>query len=692
MEHQLLKNPFLKSKNYCPNPIVKNGIPAYADASRNKKVLDTLAYQQFWEEQIYYIHNGYTTGGVHIPGRYYKFINFDRTQTVKGAGPLEVHDYQLDYALWIEDLKRRRKNSFIPKARRKAVSVMNIGMNVDYGFRFALDYHAAVVAGLDEYSQDFMDKWRYVDKNMQREFKLRRTDNADELIAGWQEMEETGWELKGTQNTVYVRTVNNNANVLKGKFLHDIIAEESGENELLLEMIQASEDCLKLGGVQFGTFHLYGTGGNMNKGSKGFKHIHNNLKAYNAEEWYIPAQVFYFPCYAGATDENGVVVEDIPNLQKYKPHERVGMSDTARALELIKLKKEELLELGDMDKYYEFCRNTPTDVKEIFRKTSSNNFDINKLNEQLFKIESGDVRYHSYILDYKKTSTGETVMPLQVEIRPASQTDNKDECVYILNDGHPMPGYMWLDCAGIDSYDQDQAKESKSLGAMCVFRRNHNNSEMPDWLPVAVIRTRPKHKELFYEMCCKLAVYYNLIEGVLIDIGAGLIIKHFQDAGLERFLSRRPRKFESPNTKQTHDFGVSLNTYSKPKMIGALQSYFLFHSEKVWFDALLNESLDYGETEKDSDNDLVDAFGIALMKALDMEQIPEFEDEGKIANAFDYPEYGVDGENNIVVKNNPEFLSDKPLGVEEDWFSRHSRRLLSDTDNDNLPSDSLFNY
>lgn len=694
MRYNIIKSPLVKSKQYCPNPIVRYGIPNYADAISNPKVKDTLAYHQFWEEQLYYIHNGYTTGGITIPGRYYKFVNFDKTQTVKGAGPMELHDFQLDFALWVEDLKARRKNGFLPKARRKSVSVMTAGMIMDYGWRFNPDYHGAVVAGLDEYSQDFMDKWRYVDMNMVKEFKLHRVDNQDELVAMWKEQSETGWEENGTKNTVYVRTVNKNANVLKGKFLHDIIMEESGENELLLETFKASEMCLKLGGVQFGTFWIYGTAGNMDKGSKGFKHVHHHLSAYNAEEWYLPGTVFFFPAYAGATDEHGKLVEDIPNLLHLKPHERVGMSDIARAEEIIKAESQRLLETGDMEKFFDYRKENPIDLKEIFRKTVSNNFDVVKLNEQLYKIEGGEVRYNRWKLNYKMDkNTGAMLQPAQIELEPASPETSEDEVVYILNSGHPIKGWDWLFCAGLDSYDQDEAKRSKSLGSMVVFIRNHNIPDVPSYCPVAVIRNRPKHKEQFYELCLKLAVYYDLKGSVLVDYAKGLVIQYFKDAGFEYLLSRRPKKFESPNSQQTHDYGVSINNYSKPKMVGALQTLFAYHCDKVWFDVILNEALNYDEVEIGSDNDSIDALGIALMKAIDMDFMPVNNDEEPSADPYDYPVWAQDSAGNLVDKAAMRMDDDEPLGEKEDWFSRYARQLTN-TNNDmskEISTDDFYN-
>lgn len=693
MNFAILSAQVIKTKKYCPNPVIKYGIPSYADAKANPKVVETLAYHQWWEEQVYYIKNGYNAGGLWIPGRYYKYLNFDRAQTAKGAGPMEIHDFQLDFALLIEDLKRTRENAYVPKARRKTMSAMTVGMVIDYGWRFDTNYHAAIVAGLQEYSNDFLAKWKYVDMHMVPEFRVRKLkNNDDEIIAGWREQTEEGWVDCGTQNTIYIKTVNNNANVLKGKFLNDIVYEESGENELLEETIAASEDCLKLGSIQYGTSWIYGTGGNMQKGSKGFKKIHMKPKMFNVREWYIPAYVFLEPAYAGCVNEHGELIEEVPNLHHLAPHERVGWSDFEHGKYIIKKRKEELLLEGDMEKYIDYCKNNPIDIQEIFRSASANNFDALKISDQLYKIESENKQYNKWHFSYKKNDkTGEQIFPLQVEIRPAKIEDNEWECVYILNDGHPVKGYKYLDVAGIDSYDQNQARYSKSLGSMVVFRRQHTieGIKHTSWAPVALIRIRPKYKEQFYDLCMKLALYYDLQQSVLIDIGANMISKHFQDSGNGHFLAPRPRKFESPNSKQTHETGVSINSYSKPKMVSALQSLFDFHIEKIWFEHILSEALNYDEVEIGSDNDAVDALGIAIMQAISMDSIPMNEDEMMALNPYDYPEFVEDAEGNILPKFGVDMDDDVPLGKEEDYVSRMHRKMTAYNNNLSETNDEI---
>jgi len=685
MEFAVIKSGIIKSKKYCPNPVVKYGIPSYADSITNPKCKGTPAYNQWWEEQIYYIVNGYSTGGIHLPGRYYKFVNFDTIRGLAGANMrAELHDFQLDYAYLIEQAKTEHKNIIIPKARRKTCTTMNVCMVIDYGYRFQLNYKGAIVAGQEKFATIFYNEWKYLDSKVHAEFRIKNIGGKEDTVAGWKQKLETGENIEsGTRNTIYQRTVYHDSGVLKGLTLDDIVLEESGENELLQETYYDSRDCLMLGSEQYGTFHIYGTGGDMNKGSKGFRDIWYNADKFNCLKLFIPATVFFFPYYAGAVDpKTGKNKEEIPNLQHLQPHQRVGWSDEVRALIEIERLKKFYLDSADLDLYFKHCQNNPTDVKEVFRKSSGNNFDIMKLNDQGHRIMSEEPKYRKYKLVEKEDQPGEVFAEL------ANDTTPERECVLILDNGHPVPEYRYLDVAGIDSYDQDQSKNSKSLGAMVVFRRLHNIGNTPQWCPVAIIRNRPPRKEDFYEMCRKLAIYYNMIDGVLVDVANGVIIQYFKEMNCQRYLSKAPKKFESPNSEAMNEYGMRLTGFSKPRMISALQSFFFSHVEKIWFIKIIEEALDYDEVEVDSDNDIIDALGLALMKAMDMNQIVISEKDLYASNPYQYPEWGINRSGNIVDKTLLKEMNEKePLGKYEDYFSRIARIEKNEPDEDSASSD-----
>jgi hypothetical protein len=202
--------------------------------------------------------------------------------------------------------------------------------------------------------------------------------------------------------------------------------------------------------------------------------------------------------------------------------------------------------------------------------------------------------------------------------------------------------------AGIDSYDQDVSMTSKSLGAMAVLRRNNAiDGEVKNTI-IMLIRCRPARKEKFYDMCMMASIYWDLKSNTLIDVRCPGIIQHYKMGGCEMYLAKQPAKFQSERSELKHEYGMSINAYSKPLMIGLYQTYILDHGNKIWYKQILDETLNYDVLEKESDNDSVDAVMLALCQSVSVGI--DVIDEGKLmaANPFEYPEYETDRRGNVV--------------------------------------------
>lgn len=653
----ILKSPYFKGKNFCSNPVVKYGIPGYADSVQNPKVIGTPDYLKYWEEQLYYIQNGIQTGGIFIPGRYYYFMNFSTFSTVGGVVTPDMCDLHLELAYLIDYAKANGKNIMAAKGRRKGISEFTQKAVIDYGYRFNFAYQAGVAAGLKDYAEDFMKKWSLADSLMVPEFRMGTLlNNDDEVIAGYKIKEKGQYIDKGTNSKILVRTMHTNPNMFKGLYLNDVVAEECGEFEKLKEFYSATRACLTKGTKQVGTMFFYGTGGNINKGSKDFKEMWENAEQYNFIKFLIPATRFYFPHYGGAT-ENGQDVGDVPkliSLADKKPYQLVGVEDEVAARESI-LADRAIKKKGPLKDYLEELQNFPLDETEIFKKMFSNNFDIEKINNQQDAINAVDRKYSKYRLEWVTNDKGERAEPLRVKAVPAKTTDDENDCVLIMDAYHPNPKYQALYVGGIDAYDQDKGV-SKSLGAMCVLMRR--NTVHPEFQlgPVAVICTRPKRKEMFFDMCCKLSVYYNLIGSTLGDKASSSgIINWYKDNGCQKYLAVRPTKFESTNSEQSHEYWVSLNTYSRPLMVGMMQTAIYDYVQNIWFPQLIDQLGNFDEVTVGSDNDLADAYGIALMQDVSVGISPRdlnysSKDDPFVLNSFEEEEE-----------------KEKRLSAEQDW-------------------------
>lgn len=646
--------PYIKGKGFLDKlmPIPRKGVPKEADSRLDKKVIGTAVWQSFWEEEIYKIHNGVNCPGIGwVPGRFYYYMNYKMMSTIRGVITPDMVDLHLELAYLIEYAKDNKHNLLCPKGRRKGISEAAHTMVLDYGWRFKEGYKGGVAAGKKVYVDDFISKWRFADSNLPPELSIKKlVDNDDEIVSGYSIKNEYGaFEDKGTFNTIYARTMHTNPNMFKGLYLNDVISEELGEHEKWFEFFSATKDCLMNGSVQEGMFLAFGTGGNVNKGSKDFKKISEEAATYNFMEFVIDARRFYY--YGGATEKNRLLPSDSELLKKYKLYELIGVEDLQLAEKSILAKREELLKAGNLKEYNEELQNNPLNKAEIFKKTVVNNFDVNKLNAQLYTIDSLKHKKHAkYKLEWVKDDKGMILMPMQVKCIPAKDMDDEKDCVLILATEHPRKTHKNLYVAGIDSYDQDTSKTSKSLGAMCVLIRENSISTALKRSPVAIIRTRPDRKEKFYEMCLMLSIYYNLIGSVLADVRTPGIIQYFKERGGDRYLAGRPAKFESPNSEQGHDYGVSLNVHSRPMMVSLMQTAVYDYYESLWFRDLVDELGNYDEVEIGSDNDLADAYGIALMQDVSAETKPKDMTKEDINDRFDLPFLNMDGSNGDIPK------------------------------------------
>jgi hypothetical protein len=644
------KIPYLKGKSFDPSPVVTHGIPAYADKLKDPRVEGTPEYEKWWTEQLYRCINGYQTGGFFIPGRFYYYMNFNSMSTIHGIINPDYCDMHLQLAYAIEWCKANNKNIVIGKKRRAGVSEAFQKMVIDYGYRFQPAYHGGIAAGKKVYADDFMTKWEVSESLLVPEFKLNALLSNDDLVAsGYEVLEDGKTSKRGINSELYVRTMHSNPNMFKGLYLNDCIVEEAGEFENFDEFYSATKDCLKDGDMQVGIMYIFGTGGNINKGSKDFKKVWENPDDYNAVKFCITGDRFKKPYYGGAT-RYGKDITKLPYLsKKYKPYQLLGCEDTQAALEDI-LKEREILKKGELKKYLEHLQNNPINESEIFRKMFSNNFDIQKLNEQqdaisLLKTPKYSKYRLEWILDAKGLRTG------KVKAIPLVHGEDDSETVLILDGYHPILNYNNLYVAGCDPYDQDEAKSSKSLGGMCVLIRKNMMGGL-QMAPVATICTRPKRKEAFFDMCLKLAVYYNIVGNVLGDkAGSSGIIQWFKDNGCQKYLALRPTKFESENSEQSHEYWVSMNKTSKPMMIGLMQTNIYDFCQNIWFPELINQLGNYDEVEIGSDNDLADAYGIALMQDVSVNIAPRDNSFREKNNPFVLPgwEYNKEG---ILVPSN----------------------------------------
>lgn len=636
-------SPIIKSRGFDPSPVANGRIPDFANSTLYPGVLGTIAHEDWWDEQIDRCINGYTTGGIFIPGRYYYYLNFCLLLTLgRGYHYPDYVDLDLELFRLIDTAKKERKGIIVPKKRRAGVSHKFVSV-ISHGVMFTPGgYKAGIVAGLDVYSKGFYDKFKEDNDRKPPEFRLHTlASNQDEWKAGYEIKTNNSFKKDGSFNTVFCRTANMNENVFKGEILNDCGFEEGGEFNRLEKTFGATKACFMKGMEMRGTPYVWATGGKM-ASSRDFKNMY--AESLRGNNQLIPMPIYgnrlVIGFFIGSTDDDGDVKENCPNIMKEYGHlskeQILGCEDVVAADQEIMRMTMKLQGAVDRQLLYDHYQDFPSNDREMFLNFSGNNFSVENISKQSYEISLlMEPKYGKYNFDYEKINGKENRE--KVIRRPATQHEI-DNHLYVMCTEDALPeGYSNYDVAGIDSYDQDQSKKSKSLGAMVVVRRQDRNTRHECSRPIALVRMRPIRKEIFYETCLKVAIYYNLKRNVLIDVAKFLVGEYFIKNGGTKYLAERPKSFESKDSDQQHMYGVALTLRSKPKMVAGLETWVLDFIDECWFPMIIAELSDYDVHQADSDWDAADALGIALMRISDMRARPESDDDAEEGGAISSP-------------------------------------------------------
>ena len=632
--------PVVKDLNFMPNPVAGN-IPIWADGMANPKVIGTSRHSEFWNEQIDRCINGYTTGGVFIPGRYYFYLNFTVIKGLKGPQYPFYVDLDLEFFKLVEYVKINKKTGIVSiKARRKGLSEKMQGGVINHGVRFIDGYRAGIAAGKETYTNGFKTKLESSHYRYCNEMALNTITNNDrEMQYGFQVKDEVmGFKDMGYLALAWFRTMFDDPTKMEGEYFHDVVFEESGQFKFCYAAYESIKPALEFGAEMGGTFYIYGTGGNILSASKDFKDFWDNAENYGLERFWVSGARIYHPFIGLRNTDNkltheitGEKIDPIKNLRIYEPYQRIGMEDVEAATEYVMDKRKRYIEMGQKVKLVKLNQAYPLDVEEAFTSSGSNNFNSDLLYSQLFEVQAHEDYYKEYVLDWvmekDKDGREKMVFPPRVEIRPAKDEDPAWSRVKIYQ--HPKPQIKNLDVAGIDSYNMDQVNvaSSHSLGAMAVMRRGHkffgsDEEIIHAFYPIALYYERPPRKEIFFEISLKIAVYYNLIQNAMISAEYDLIIDFWKRHGGLRYLSPRPRTFDVPKTQYHYEFGAKMTVSSKPRMLALVQTNIEDYGEYIVFQEILKDGIAYDEENIGTDWDSIDAVGLANMRDTDMRMMP----------------------------------------------------------------------
>ena len=653
--------PLIKPAGFNPYPVAGN-IPLYADSIINPKVLGTKAYEDFWNEQFDRCINGYDTGGIHIPGRYYFYLNYVILRGLKGPQYPFFVDMDLEYWNLVDWIKANRKMGLISiKARRKGLSEKAQTV-LSHGLRFVEGYRGAVTAGIETYVTGLRNKFDSTQSNIVQDLRLNfLIDNDKTFKIGYETKNQIGGFVEeGYGGFLSFETMHDDPTKLEGEYFHDVICEESGRFRKLGSVISSIKPALEFGSQMLGTFFVFGTGGNILSTSKDFKELWDNADTFGLVKFWVPGTRLYYPFFGNPKEDffidpdNGEKMDSIPNLRNLKPDQRVGCEDIQAAEAYIIRKRAEYAKLPNKKKLKEHNQAYPLTIEEAWTSGGSNNFNDEKIYDRLFAIEGDPNIFTPVVLEWVTSSDGTALQgsEMKVKHRPANKDDPDWKIVWVYQ--YPKPDMIDLDIGGIDGYNQDLTQTSSSQGAMIVLRQGGKVNMVGEGIhkgeyPVCLYYKRPPRKEEFFDICLKIAVWYRLKRNTMINAEQDFVIDYFIKNNGMSYLSPRPKAFDSPRAQQVHKYGAKMTGYSKEMILGIVQTWVENFVDLCNFPALLRDLLAYDEEYIGTDWDSVDSLAYAKMRIEDMRTRPrknEFNDE-----VSDEPVWGADENGNIVIKN-----------------------------------------
>ena len=561
-------------------PVVNNGHPDLNPES--------VSYQEYWEQELDRCINGFKPKGMKkISGKYYFYLNYYKilgNDGTKGSRKTLISPWyrQMDHEYFdlFQNCKDEGKGMIVIKARDKGFSYMNSGM-IAHEYTFFPFNDVGIAAGLQATADAFFDKTKKGLNGLHPNFKhsiLKDTDGI--LRSGYKQKNKDGkWEVGGYQSTVICRTMDN-PEVFKGERVSLMVFEEAGEFKHLKNAYMSSKACFMDGNLQFGVPVVGGTGGDISKASKDFMDMYYESEAYNLIPMFIPASRAYYGYFDIDTGE-----------EKVKEAESVLLEE-----------RETITNSGDRDAYNLHIQNYPLTIQEAFLNTKTARFNNSLLNAQRSRIlASKDYRsqVQSGYLDWDFDNEENFI----VRWRP-----HPDGPYKILE--HPAPEYKDLDIGGIDSYDQDKAGASDSLGSAIIYRRFVNTEYASDYV-IAEYTDRPEKKEDFWDGCLKLAMYYNA--KMLVEYTKIGILDYFKRMNALKYLKEKPESAHNPGTKTRNRYGVHMNKQVKSLMEDLMDDYIRENAEDIWFLDLIDELANYGTRNTDR----AIAFGLCLIHNVD---------------------------------------------------------------------------
>lgn len=405
---------FKKYGYYCPDP------------------WDSPAWFDFWKRERNRCINGYTVGGAKITGDHYFYLNYcpiDAAEKTKSRITKKVKTFpdfwDGDYTyFWCREIAKKgllnalnrtsgnlenlfnklfllvkiRKefldvgfNLLVGKSRRKGYSYKSASIAVNNYFTNpnsltllnAYEKKYLYPKGIFSMAKDFIN---FVNLNTAWVTPSDVINKVDHIKSSYITYNKGVKSENGFKSEILALSCKDNPAVNRGKSAIDIFIEEAGAfgvPGLLKKLYSASEDCVKAGNLKTGLITIFGTSGDMDKGTVDFSDMYSRPGAFNL----LPV---VNELDKGLEDTNCGYFHPV-NWNMEGCYDEQGNSDTEKAKE-IELKERQRLIDNNASKLeiQRRLQENPLCGSEAFSNTNFNDFPVVELKQQLQRVKANN--------------------------------------------------------------------------------------------------------------------------------------------------------------------------------------------------------------------------------------------------------------------------------------------------------------
>lgn len=484
----------------------------------------TMAYRQYWDEQMQRCREGYTVGDTRITGYHYYYLNFSPIMLVKSdftvldkrvkgdriEGFPAFWDLDYHYFHALEQAEITGQHMVVLKARGKGFSFKGASM-LARNFNLYRKSKGYAFAALDAFltGDGLLTKtWSNLSFINQHTAwtKRRQVKNADlHKRASYWGMKDGVEEEKGYMSEVIGLSLKDDPNKSRGKRGKLVLWEESGSFPHLQRAWQICRSSMEEGPVTFGTMIAFGTGGEEGATFESLEDMFFSPSTYNA--------IGFDNIWDKDGGKCGYFVPDYISLPPFM--DKDGNSDVKAARAFQEAEREKIKATASKPEIYDQAvAEHPFTPREAMLNTAKNIFPQNLLLQQRsylrnserykalgipgeFHFREGRLRFEpNYALEplyHHNTKNANSLHGAIVIHQSPFKINGK------------VPDGLYFICHDPYAFDQ-----GVSMGATYVMKRINNVSH-PDDMIVASYVGRPDTLDEYNKNLFDLAHYYNAL-------------------------------------------------------------------------------------------------------------------------------------------------------------------------------------